>query len=377
MPDGDLLGPATESSSDLKITWRVLPRADDSHGQDARMLGLDTSPALAPVHPRSTETAMPLCTPVRILASAVAAACATAFAAPPSLAQAAPTLDIQVLEFDYAPSAAQQGLDLRPGRYLLQLQRDASGRFEGTLQGPRNERMAERIAFRASPGCAVGIPANAALSAEALPGKRGLNLLRIEIADATGGCTLEGLVPILGLTSINVTGNEPDCDPPEEIEQVGSLDTGPACAPPPPPPQLPIAAPNPDLKPGRHLQLAGRSFRWTDRIELTASQALATVAGRCVFSYAYAIENVGRADSEPTDSSLLIDSRLGLQLALRSLPRLAPGGFARVQGTIALPPGNWRIYAHVDASDRVGEWNGTNNARSVRVNVQGDCGVGL
>lgn len=287
-------------------------------------------------------------------------------------AQSAPG-GFQVLELDYAPARATPGLDLRPGRYLLQLRGTGVGSFEGLLRGPRNEVVAERISFSASSGCGAGVPAAAVISTRAMPAQRGLNVLKLEIGDGTGGCTLEGLVPKLGLTSINVTGNEPDCDPPQELPEFGTVDSDPACAPPPPPPELPIAAATPELKPTLQLQLAGRSIRWSDRVVLPAAQAQAYADGRCFFSYAYAIENAGRAASAPTDSSLLLERRLDLQLDSRPLPRIDPGAASRVQGLLALPPGSWRVYVHADVSERVGEWDGQDNARSILIEVRGPC----
>lgn len=314
---------------------------------------------------------MPHCTPVRILASAAAAAFVTATAAPPSLAQTAPSSDIQVLELEYAPASPIRGLDLRPGRYLLQLQRQPTGAYEGLLRGPRNEVVAERIVFSASSGCGAGVSAAAVISTRALPAQRGLNVLELEISDAAGVCSLRGTLPNLGLTAPEKPPQLLECEPPEETDQLGRIDSGPVCniekwEP-------PLSAPRPDLKPGPHFQIAGRSYRWVDSVRLRAADAVAFQEGRCLFNYAFLIENAGQAASSPTDASLQLGHRFGLQLDSRSLGGLAPGGLQRIHGRMALPPGTWQVFVHADSSAQVGEWHSQNNARSLLVEVQGPC----
>lgn len=290
-----------------------------------------------------------------------------AVSAPPAQAQSAGE-SLRVLSVDYqAASTAAPGLGLRAGRYLLELRGPLAGAYLGRLRGPRNEWLSQDLRFVGSlcPGAAT-------LSAEAAPASQSLNPLRL-VLSTPGGCRAEALLPSLGLTSINVSRGEPDCDPPEEIEQIASNDPGPACSP-PYEPEFPIAAPRPDVKPRAEVNLAGRNYRWSDRIVLDAAQALTRAQGRCVFDYAYTVENSGRAPSDASDSSLLLDTRLGLLLDARPLGMLAPAASQRVQGRLALPSGQWRVYGHVDASDRIGEANGANNVRVTWIQVNGDCG---
>lgn len=197
---------------------------------------------------RSMEIDMPSRSSVRTLASAIAAAFVTAFAPPPSLAQTAPSSQYQVLEFDYAPATPTPGLDLRPGRYLLQLRRDPSGNYEGLLRGPRNEIVAERLQFSASSGCSTNPPANAVLSTRALPAQRGLNVLHLEVIEGTGSCTLYGELPNLGFTLPEKPPQWLECEQPTEIEETGARDPGPVCNVEEWEP--PLAAPRPDLEPG-------------------------------------------------------------------------------------------------------------------------------
>lgn len=287
--------------------------------------------------------------------------------APPAQAQSAGE-SLRVLSVDYQPaSTAMPSLDLRAGRYLLELRGPLAGVYLGRLRGPRNEWVSQDLRFVGS--VCVGTPT---LSTEAAPGGPSVNPLRL-VLNTPGGCRAEALLPSLGLTSINVSRGEPDCDPPEEIEQIASTDPGPACSP-PYEPEFPITAPRPDVKPRAEVNLAGRSYRWSDRIVLDAGQALTRTHGRCVFDYAYTVENSGRAPSGASDSSLLLDTRQGLSLDARPLGMLAPGASQRVQGRLALPPGHWRVYVHADAGDRIGEANGANNARVTWIQVSGDCG---
>lgn len=305
-------------------------------------------------------------------ALAMAAALGIAGLAPAALAQSIAS-DFHLLDLHYTPAQPSAGLDLRPGRYLLQLQSTSEGVHEGLLRGPRNETVAERIRFVASSGCAAGLPTDAVLSTAAAPARRGLNLLSLEISDSSGACTLEGRVPKMGLTTSQATGNQPDCEPPIILDPSGTQDPGPACGPPLPPHPGSIAAPRPDLKPSTTLRLAGHTYRWEQRVSLHASQAIVREAGRCFFDYSYAVHNSGRAPSTPSDASMLLDERLGLALDQQELPALGVGGTHRVQGMLGLPPGHWRLYVHVDASDTVGEYDGENNARVFRFEVAGSC----
>lgn len=278
---------------------------------------------------------------------------------------------LQVMEFDYAPSATQNSaLDLRAGKYLLEVRGPVAGHYEGRLRGPRNEWVSQDLRFYGS-ACPAGSALT--LSTEQMPAAKGSNPVKLVLGNASGSCRSEALLPVLGLTSIRETHGEPECDPPEEYNptQIAGVDDDPACAP-PFEPEFPLV-PRPDLKPRPQVLLAGRSYLWSDRIELNASQALARAGGRCIFDYAYAVENIGRAASIASDSSLLLDSRLGLKLDARPLGALLPGASLRIQGRIALPTGHWRVYAHADASDNVGEPDGANNARVTRIHVTGDC----
>lgn len=277
----------------------------------------------------------------------------------------------QVIALDYAPAQPTPDLDLRPGRYLLQLQGLADGGFEGLLRGPRNEIAGERIRLSASAGCAAGLPASAALTTYGLVAGPGLNVLGLTVGSATGGCELHGALPNLGLSAPEKPPQVLECDPPVEIQQIGTEDPGQTCSVEKWDP--PITAPRPDLKPGRLISLAGRVFRWTDRISLSASEATGFRDGRCVFNYAYGAENIGRAHSAPTDATLVLGTRQGLQLDVRQLPGLAPGGTQRIGGQLSLPPGIWHVFAHVDSRAQVGEWDGHNNARSLVVEVSGPC----
>ncbi len=276
---------------------------------------------------------------------------------------------LQVLEFDYAPSATQNAaLDLRAGKYLLEVRGPVAGYYQGRLRGPRNEWVSQDLRFYGN-ACPAGSALT--LSTEQVPGAKGSNPVKLVLGNASGSCRSEALLPVLGLTSIRETHGEPECDPPEEINQIAGTDDSPACAP-PFEPEFPFA-PRPDLKPRPQVLIAGRSHLWSDRIVLDSAQALAKVQGRCIFDYAYVVENVGRVASGPSDSSLLLDSRLGLKLDARPLSGLLPGSSQRIQGRFALPAGHWRIYGHADASDSVGEPDGFNNARVTRVQVTGDC----
>src|SRR5690606_7049816 len=113
---------------------------------------------------------------------------------------------------------------------------------------------------------------------------------------------------------------------------------------------------------GGRFTLGPRSVDWSEPLQLSASQALSREAGRCVFGYAYVVENAGKARSISTDSSLVLARRLDLQLDAQPLRELAPGETQRVQGRLALPPGRWRVFAHADSSSQVAEWDGRNNA---------------
>ncbi len=308
--------------------------------------------------------------PRRALALALVTALGATALADTAAAQAA-TPSFQVIELNYAPAQQTPGLDLRPGRYLLQLQGTSTGGYEGLLRGPRNEIVAERINFSASSGCAAGVPTSAALSTRSLPGQPGLNVLEIEIGNAAGGCALRGVLPNMGLTTPEKPPQPLECDPPVVLELFGTSDSGQTC-------NIekwdpPITAPRPDVKPGHQINLAGRNFHWVERARLQASEASEFRDGRCVFNYAYAAENVGRARSDATDGSLMLAHRYGLQLDARVLASLPPGGTQRIQGQLALPPGIWQVFAHVDSSAQVAEWDGQNNARSLIVEIVGSC----
>lgn len=313
--------------------------------------------------------------PRRALALALVAALGAGALVDTAAAQtAAPSF--QVIELNYAPAQQTPGLDLRPGRYLLQLQGTSTGGYEGLLRGPRNEIVAERISFSASSGCAAGVPGSAALSTQSLPGRPRLNLLSVQVGNASGGCTLHTVLPSSSLVSPEKPSEYPECEPPVEL-QLGAApsgDPGPKCvANAVPDWNPPITSPRPDLKPGRLISLAGRTFRWVESARLTADDASDYRDGRCLFNYAYSVENVGQASSPETDASLLLGSRYGLQFDARTLRGLSPGSIQRIQGQLALPPGTWQVFAHVDSSARVDEWDGQNNARSIVIEVQGNC----
>lgn len=315
-----------------------------------------------------TATARP-----RALALALTAALCSYALTDAAAAQTAPPA-FQVIELNYAPAQPTPGIDLRPGRYLLQMHRDASGGFEGLLRGPRNEIVGERIGFSASGACAGEVPVGAALSTRNTPGQIGLNLLRIEIGHAGSSCSLQAVLPYLGLTLPEKPPQLLECEPPVELDQMSTgptTDPGPTC-------DIekwnpPIAAPRPDVKPGRLINLAGRNFRWVEVARLHASDASEFRDGRCVFSYAYTAENAGEVRSGITDASLVLANRFGPALDTRVLGSLAPGGMQRIHGQLALPPGIWQIFGHVDSRGQVAEWNGQNNARSVIVEVSGNC----
>ncbi len=273
--------------------------------------------------------------------------------------------NLSVTEFHYTQSSAS-ALDLRPGPYLLELRRQSDGSHLGRLRGPRNEWVAESLQFVGSvcPGSTLSIAPLAGV-----PSSNGVRL----VLNAGNACRAEAMLPILGLTSINVTHGEPQCDPIEEVAGLFSSNDGPACSV-EEEPELPIAIAKPDLKPGPRITIGSRTFLWPDRVVLDASRAVAKVNGRCIFDYGYEIENRGRVTSTPTDASLLLDQRLGLQLDRRALASISPGAIQRVSGQFALPTGRWLILAHADADDRVGEWAGRNNVRALRIQVTGDCG---
>lgn len=306
----------------------------------------------------------------RTLVLAFAAALSGTAPTDGALAQSAPS-EFHVLNLTYAPAAPASALDLRPGPYLLQVRHDAADRYEGLLRGPRNESVAERVRLTASSGCVAGLPSHAALTTRALAGAPGSNVLAIEVGNATGGCSLRGQLPVLGLTAPEKPPQLLECDPPVEIQQIGTVDPGPTCSiekwnP-------PLSAPRPDVKPGSVISIAGRVVRWTDQIRVSAGEAVAMQDGRCVFGYAYSAENVGRVSSVASDASLLLGQRFGLQLDTQALAALPPGGSRRIQGQMALPPGIWQVFAHLDSRAQVGEWDGQNNARSLIVEVVGPC----
>lgn len=318
-------------------------------------------------------TAAPMNTCVgalRPLTAALTLALASMTCLDTAAAQTAPA-GFQVIELDYAPATAAPGLDLRPGRYLLQLRGTGAGGYEGFLRGPRNEVVAERIAFTASTGCGAGVPASAVISTRALPAQRGLNVLKLEVGDGAGGCTLSGELPNLGFTIPEKPPQELECEQPTELEETGSLDPGPVCNVEKWEP--PLAAPRPDLEPGPVIAIGGKSARWSGGLRLSARDAIAAVDGRCVFGYGYSVRNVGRAGASPTDASLLLERRFGLQLDAAAVSVVPAGGVQRVQGRIALPAGTWRVFAHADSSASVAEWDGQNNARSLVVEVAADC----
>jgi hypothetical protein len=306
---------------------------------------------------------------LRPLTAALSLALAGVACADTAAAQSAPT-NFHVLELDYAPARATPGLDLRPGRYLLQLRATGTSSYEGLLRGPRNEIVSERLVLSGS-GCSAGLPVSAAVSTRAEPAQRALNTLAVEIGDATGTCRLHGALPNLGFTAPEKPPQELECIPPEEEKSVRKADSGPTCnivewEP-------PLSAAQPDLEPGPWIQLAGTTARWTEALKLTARNAIGTRQGRCRFSYAYLARNSGAAPSGQTDSSLTLERRLGLQLDSRSLARMAPGGLQRIEGELELPPGQWRVFAHVDSRDQVKEWHSLNNAVSILVEVEGSC----
>jgi hypothetical protein len=315
--------------------------------------------------------------PRRALALALVTALGASAPADPAAGQAAVT-SFQVIRLNYAPAQPTPGLDLRPGRYLLQLQGTSTGGYEGLLRGPRNEIVEERISFSASSGCIAGVPNSAALSTHSLLGQPDLNMLGIEIGNAAGACSLRGALPAMGLTRTEkprVSASD-ECDEPvvggiwsttapetDDSSQSCNIEDW----------DPPIAVPRPDLKPGHRVNLAGRDFLWIERARLQASEAIGFRDGRCVFNYAYTVENVGRARSGATDGSMLLEQRFGLQLDASVLASLPPGGTQRIQGQLALPPGIWQVFAHVDSSAQVVEWNGQNNARSLIVEIAGTC----
>jgi hypothetical protein len=315
--------------------------------------------------------------PRRALALALVTALGASAPADPAAAQAAVT-SFQVIRLNYAPAQPTPGLDLRPGRHLLQLQGTSTGGYEGLLRGPRNEIIAERIALRANSGCAAGAPSSAVLRTHSLPGQPDLNVLGIEIGNTAGGCPLRGTLPTMGLTK----AEKPDVSASDECDEpvVGGMwsttapetdDSSQSCSIEDWDP--PIAVPRPDLKPGHRVNLAGRDFLWVERARLQASEAIGFRDGRCLFSYAYTVENVGRARSGETEGSMLLQQRYGLQLDASVVASLPPGGTQRIQGQLALPPGIWQVFAHVDSSAQVVEWNGRNNARSLIVEIAGTC----
>lgn len=314
---------------------------------------------------------MPHRTRARALVSAVATALAASLAAPPSFAQSAPTSSFQVIELDYAPAQPTPGLDLRPGRYLLLLRQVVDGRFEGVLRGPRNELVAERIAFSANSACNGRVPERPVLRTRALPAQLGLNLLRLEVADGAGACTLVGDLSNLGLTLPEKPPQPLECEQPTELPEFGAKDPGPLCN--LEEWELPLAPPRPDLEPGPAITIGGKQAFWRRGVQLSPLDASAVVEGRCVFEYAYSVNNSGRAPSEATDASLLLENRFGLQLDAQTLGGLSAGGSQRVLGRVALPAGTWQIFVHADARARVPERNGQNNVRSLLVEVAPDC----
>jgi hypothetical protein len=303
----------------------------------------------------------------RLLLLSMAVLSALAIGAPAFAQTTTAPHSVNVVELEYAPSSPLQGLDLRAGRYLLELRGPAAGPYAGVLRGPNNEIVDAQLVVTRSGCSGTALPSSAVLQTQPATARPHINPVALRVVGATGGgCQLQATMHEMGLTSGTGSEGPPECETPDEIGVAS--DQGPTCL---APPNLPGTLP--DLVPGQGINLAGQYVPWSGNLELQASSAVFKSQGRCFFDYSHMVRNVGVGHASPSVSALRSGHRFGPQLDASQVPALAPGGTQLVSGQIALPPGIWRLFAYADSKEQVAESNGMNNVRSLRVKVSGSC----
>lgn len=274
---------------------------------------------------------------------------------------------VNVVELEYAPSSPLPGLDLRAGRYLLELRGPAAGPYAGVLRGPNNEIVDTQLVVTRSGCSGTALPSSAVLQTQPATARPHINPVALRVVGASGGgCQLHAMMHEMGLTSSTGSEGPPECETPEELGV--AADHGPTCI---APPNLPGTLP--DLTPGQGINIAGQYVPWGSNLELSTSAAVFKSQGRCFFNYIHMIRNAGVGHASPSVSALRSGHRFGPQLDASQVPALAPGGTHVVSGQVALPPGVWRLFAYADSNEQVTESDGTNNVRSIRVKVSGSC----
>lgn len=303
----------------------------------------------------------------RLLLLSMAVLSALAIGAPAFAQSTTAPHSVNVVELEYAPSSPLQGLDLRAGRYLLELRGPAAGPYAGVLRGPNNEIVDAQLVVTRSGCSGTALPSSAVLQTQPATARPHINPVALRVVGATGGgCQLQATMHEMGLTSGTGSEGPPDCETPDEVPFAAVEQ--PTCF---APPILPGTLP--DLTPGQGLNIAGQYAPWGANLELQASAAVFKSQGRCYFNYSHMIRNVGVGQASPSVSALRSGHRFGPQLDASQVPALAPGAFHVVSGQIALPPGVWRVFAYADSKEQVTESNGTNNVRSIRIKVDGSC----
>lgn len=278
---------------------------------------------------------------------------------------------VNVVELEYAPSSPLQGLDLRAGRYLLELRGPAAGPYAGLLRGPNNEVVDAQMVVTRSGCSGTALPSSAVLQTQPATARPHINTVALRVVGATGGgCQLQATMHEMGLTTGTHSEGPPECFDPEEVGVLS--DQGPSCFAPPFPP-----SPMADLKPGPGLNLSGQSAPWGGSILVSSASASFQAQGRCYFNYSHLIRNAGSGPAFPSISALRIGQPFGLHLDESPVPALAAGAAHAVGGQIALPVGVWRVFAIADAKEQVVESNAQNNVRSLRVQVTGSCSGSL
>lgn len=303
----------------------------------------------------------------RPLLLSIAVLSALAIGAPAFAQSTTAPHSVNVVELEYAPSSPLQGLDLRAGRYLLELRGPAAGPYDGLLRGPNNEVVDAQLVVTRSGCSGTALPSSAVLQTQPATARPHINPLALRVVGATGGgCQLQATMHEMGLTSSTGSEGPPECETPDEIGL--AADQGPTCF---APPNLPGTLS--DLKPGQGINLAGQYAPWGSNLELQASSAVFKSQGRCFFNYSHMIRNAGAGHASPSVSAVRIGHRFGPQLDASQVPGLSPGSTHVVSGQIALPPGVWRLVAYADSLEQVAESDATNNVRSLRVKVSGSC----
>jgi hypothetical protein len=303
----------------------------------------------------------------RPLLLSIAVLSALAIGAPAFAQSTTAPHSVNVVELEYAPSSPLQGLDLRAGRYLLELRGPAAGPYDGLLRGPNNEIVDAQLVVTRSGCSGTALPSSAVLQTQPATARPHINPVALRVVGATGGgCQLHATMHEMGLTSSGGSEGPPDCETPEEMA-FAAVEQPTCFAPPIVPGTLP------DLSPGPVLNVAGQYAPWGASLELQASAAVFKSLGRCYFNYSHMIRNVGVGHASPSVSALRSGHRFGPQLDASLVPELSPGATHVVSGQIALPPGVWRVFVYADSKEQVAESNAMNNVRWLRVQVSGSC----